>query len=212
MLPETPQGRILADWDLRYTADSKGAFLFEAFYDALCLEVFGRNGLGEEVARYLSRQTGIFCDFYWNFDRILLSEDSAWFGGEDRETLYRRAASEALQVEPQPWGKVRRVRMNHLMFGGKLPAWLGFDRGPITMIGNRATIHQGQIYRAANRTTTFSPSLRMVTDMATEEVYSNLAGGPSDRRFSRWYCSGLKGWIKGEYKTLRTDGPRRRFR
>jgi penicillin amidase len=97
------------------------------------------------------------------------------------------------------------------MFGGKLPAWFGFDRGPITIIGNRATIHQGQIYRAANRTTTFCPSFRMVTDLATEEVHSNLAGGPSDRRFSRWYCSGLKGWIKGEYKTLRSDGPRRRF-
>jgi penicillin amidase len=211
LLPDTPQGRILADWDLRYTGNSEGAFLFEAFYDALCLEVFGRSGLGEKVAQYLSRETGIFCDFYWNFDRILLSEDSAWFGGEDRETLYRRVASEALQAEPRPWGKVRRVRMSHLMFGGKLPAWFGFDRGPITIIGNRATIHQGQIYRAANRTTTFCPSFRMVTDLATEEVHSNLAGGPSDRRFSRWYCSGLKGWIKGEYKTLRSDGPRRRF-
>jgi penicillin amidase len=51
----------------------------------------------------------------------------------------------------------------------------------------------------------------MVTDLATDEVHSNLAGGPSDRRFSKWYCSGLKGWIRGEYKTLRADGLRRKF-
>jgi penicillin amidase len=102
--------------------------------------------------------------------------------------------------------------MSHLLLGGKLPAYLGFDRGPITILGNRATIHQGQIYRAGNRTTTFCPSFRMVTDLSTEEIHSNLAGGPSDRRFSKWYCSGLKDWIKGDYKTVRpADGPRKKF-
>jgi len=206
MLPDTPQGRILRDWDLCYSADSKGAFLFEEFYKALYGQVFGRHGFGEAVTDYLTNETGMFCDFYHNFDRVLLSGDSVWFEGESREDLYGSAAEEALKVSPRTWGEVRKVMLSHALFGGKLPAFLGFDRGPIVIIGNRATIHQGQVYRSAGRTTTFCPSFRMVMDLSTEEVRSNLAGGPSDRRFSRWYCSDLKNWVAGKYKTVRPEG------
>jgi len=102
--------------------------------------------------------------------------------------------------------------MNHLLLGGKLPRLLGFDRGPITAIGGRATIHQGQIYRSGGRVTTFVPSFRLVTDMATGEVYTNLQGGPSDRRFSRWYCSDLKNWLSGRYKTVSSEKNQKRLR
>ena len=70
------------------------------------------------------------------------------------------------------------------------------------MIGGRATIHQGQIYRSGNRTTTFVPSYRFVTDLAEDACYTNMAGGPSDRRFSKWYCSDTKRWLAGEYKKV----------
>ena len=33
LLPKTENGRILADWDLKYDADSLGATLFEYVYD-----------------------------------------------------------------------------------------------------------------------------------------------------------------------------------
>jgi penicillin amidase len=211
LLPDTPQGRILKDWDLRYSADSQGAFLFEEFYKALNQKVFGKNGLGEKVTEYLAQETGTFSDFYANFDRVLLSEHSAWFGRESREELYRRVAQQALGVTARPWGEVRRVTMSHILFGGKVPSWLGFDRGPITILGSRATIHQGQIYRSGNRTTTFCPSFRMVTDLSREEVCTNLAGGPTDRRFSRWYCSDLKNWASGRTKTVRPEGKRKKF-
>jgi penicillin G amidase len=95
--------------------------------------------------------------------------------------------------------------LENIFFGGKLPRFLGFDRGPITLIGDLATPHQGQIYESAGRKTTFAPSYRMVTDLATDEIHTNLAGGPSDRRFSKWYCSDLDNWINGRYKTLRPD-------
>ncbi len=202
LLPDTKQGSILRDWDLSYTVDSEGAFLFEEFDTQLRREVFGKRGVGEGVIDYLSEETGIFIDFYPNFDRILLDEESVWFDGESRENLYRRVAAQALSVELQTWGKDRKVMLNHILFGGKLPAFLGFDRGPITMIGGRAIVHQGQIYRSANRITTFSPSFRIVSDLATDECYSNMAGGPSDRRFSKWYCSDLENWLTGKYKIL----------
>ncbi len=94
--------------------------------------------------------------------------------------------------------------MRHLLFGGKLPLWLGFDR-ELEIPGNRATVHQGQIYRGGGRETSFAPSLRFITDLATDEIHISLAGGPSDRRFSKWYASGVADWVAGRYKTL--SGP-----
>ena len=203
LLPDTPQGKILREWDYRYNPESEGAFLFEQFYQALLQEVFGKNGFGKEAAGFLAKETGIFVDFFDNVDRILLSEKSAWFGGENREELFRRIAEDALKVAPTPWGAVNRIKLTHLILGEKLPGVAGFDRGPIPLRGGRATPHQGQIYKSAGRVTSFTPSFRMVADLATDEVHTNLAGGPSDRRFSRWYCSDLENWLNGKYKTLK---------
>ncbi len=211
LLPDAPAARILAEWDLRYDAGSKGATLFEAFYKALHREVFGRQGLGESALAFLEEETGTFADFYFNFDRVLLAEQSAWFSGLPREEIYRKAAAAALAVRPGPWGETRKVMLSHILFGGKLPSWLGFDRGPITIPGSRATVHQGQIYRSGGRITTFCPSYRFVTDLSRDEARTNLAGGPSDRRFSRWYCSDLQNWIRSRYKTLRPEGARGKF-
>ena len=92
--------------------------------------------------------------------------------------------------------------MKNIVFDGKIPKFLGFDRGPITIIGSLATPHQGQIFESAGRLTTFAPSYRMVSDLSTDEIHTNLAGGPSDRRFSKWYCSDLENWRNGKYKKI----------
>ncbi len=202
LLPDTSPGKILREWDCRYNPESPGAFLFEKFYGMLRHEVFGKNGFGVAAVDFLANESGAFVDFYDNFDRVLLSENSAWFGRESRESLYRRVAAEALQVTPKTWGEGNQIKLKHLILGEKLPVAAGFDRGPIILRGGRATPHQGQIYKSAGRVTSFTPSFRMVTDLAQDEVHSNLAGGPSDRRFSKWYCADLENWLKGEYKTL----------
>ncbi|MFH1982098.1 MAG: penicillin acylase family protein [Pseudomonadota bacterium] len=205
LLPDTEPGRILGDWDLCYDAESTGAFLFEAVYSALYREVFGVSGIGTAVIDFLAAETGLFVDFYLAFDTVLLSASSPWFGGRSREQVYRAALSSGLSADIRPWGETRQFTMTHIFFGGKLPGWLGFDYGPVTGIGNRATIHQGQIYRSADRATTFFASLRMVSDLAEACTHTNLAGGPSDRRFSRWYTTDIANWLTGKYKRL---GPR----
>ena len=205
LLPDTPQGKILKEWDLKYTAESKGAFLFEQVYTELYKEVFGQAHIGEQVVDFLKTESGIFVDFYDCFDRVLLSEKSTWFNGRTREEIYKQAAEQALTVQPKEWQDVQKFTMTNILFGGKLPVFLGFDRGPVVAVGGRATIHQGQIYRSAGRDTTFLPSLRIVTDFATDEIFTNLIGGPSDRRFSKWYCSDLDNWISGKYKKISPD-------
>lgn len=205
LLPDSKQGEILKSWNYEYDADSKGAFLFEVLYHGLYKEVFGKNGVGEGVIEYLDSETGLFIDFYQNFDKILLAEKSAWFNGKTREELYENVVRKYLDIEPQHWAENRKILFKNILFDGKLPRFLGFDKGPIPLIGGRATIHQGQIYRSADRMTTFSPSFRTVTDFAKEETYTNMAGGPCDRRFSKWYTSDLQNWLNGSYKTVRVD-------
>ena len=209
LLPDTPQAEILKNWDFKYSADSKGAFLFDRFYKELYLQVFGKNGFGNETVEHIDKQTGIFNDFYINFDRILLSEKSLWFGNNSREDLYQKAAEKALKSQVEQWGNTRQVIMKNILFDGKLPKFLGFDRGPITIIGNLATPHQGQIFENAGRQTTFAPGLRMVIDLATDEINTNMAGGPSDRRFSKWYCSDLENWTSGKYKTISANAEKK---
>lgn len=211
ILPDSPAGRLLRDWDHRYAPESRGATLFEAFYRALFAEVFGAV-LGSEIVAHLQGETGIFVDFYGNFDAVLLSEDSPWFGGRSREELFRAAFDRAAgewrwedgsgEGGPPPWGEVNQITLRHILLGGKLPSWLGFDRGPVPLRGGRATPHQGQVYRSGGRETSFGPSLRFFTDLGEDVIHTVLAGGPSDRRFSRYYVSDLAAWRRGDYKLI----------
>ncbi|WP_372679916.1 penicillin acylase family protein [Desulfosarcina sp.] len=203
LLPDTDNGRVLKAWDLRYHADSTGAMLFESVYRAIIDVVFGDHGFGREVVNHILSETSLFNDYYANLDRILEKQSSAWFDGQTREALFKQGVNEGLRVDPKTYGSSRSIILAHLLFGGRLPRFFGFDYGPITLPGCRATIPQGQIFKNAGRLTTFSPTYRFVADLATDEIHTNIAGGPSDRPFSRWYICDLKNWYEGNYKVLR---------
>jgi penicillin amidase len=207
LLPKSANGNLLRGWDCRYDADSKGAFLFEMFYRQLLVDVFGAV-CGDDALRYLTGETGVVADFYANFDEVLLRDSSVWYRGEAREVVWTRVANRALQGEVKTWGSQQRVSMKHLILGGRYPTWFGFDRGPLTIVGGRATIHQGQIYKSSGRETTFAPSYRFVTALNESVSHTALAGGPSDRRFSRWYVSDLENWKAGWLKELKPFGGR----
>jgi penicillin G amidase len=203
LLPDTENGRTLKAWNLRYHADSIGAMLFESVYRAIVDVVFGDHGFGREVLDHLFSETSLFNDYYANLDRILEKRASAWFGGQSRENLFKLGIDEGLDVEPDSYGSTRSITLSHLLFGGQMPRFLGFDYGPLILPGCRATITQGQLFKNAGRVATFSPAYRFITDLATDEVHTNLAGGPSDRRFSRWYVNDLTNWYEGNYKILK---------
>jgi len=202
LLPDTDNGRILREWECFYTPDSRGATLFESVYLAILKTVFGDNGMGREVVEWVMNETGLFNDYYGNFDEILMDSRSAWFEGRPRDVLFKQAIEEGLSAEPEAYGKTRMVTLSHLLVGGKLPPFLGFDYGPIRLPGGRATVPQGQIFKSAGRVTTFSPSYRMIADLAEQSLHTNIAGGSSDRRFSRWYMKDMENWLKGVYKVL----------
>lgn len=207
--------KVLKDWDCEYREDSAGASLFEQFYAALRMEVFGKSasGVGPDVLCHLSEQTGVFIDFYQNFDKILLNPRSAWYrqpgnnepesGQPTQQEAFVNAFNSVKQsFEAKPWKEVNVICFKNILFQGKLPAFTGFDSGPIAVIGGRATPHQGQLYTSAGRETSFGPSVRIVADMGDPFLHTCLAGGPSDNRFSGWYMNELEDWRKGIYKLL----------
>ncbi len=201
LLPDSDAGNLLKQWDLCYDIESKGATMFEMIYRNLYFEVFG-EAMGLDLIDFLKNQSGIFIDFYANFDRILLSDTSEWFLGRERVEIYKKAISSALKMEPKRWGDVNNITLTNMLLGGKFPKFMGFDKGPFPIRGGRATVHQGQVYKNAGRSTSFAPSYRLITDMSENTVYTNLAGGVSDRRFSKLYNNDFTNWMDGNYKKI----------
>lgn len=201
-IPDTKAGLILKTWDMKYTEGSVAASIFENIYISLLKIVFGAGGSGNETFDYLMKETSIFTDYYGNFDRILLKSDSVWFRQRSRESCVIEAVNTGLSMPAAAYGKTRKVTMAHLLFGGKFPAFFGFDK-VISLPGGRATVTQGQIFRSGGRTTTFSPSYRFIADMSKNEIHTNMPGGVRDRRFSVLYLSDLKNWMAGIYKVLK---------
>ncbi len=203
-LPDSVKGEILKTWDYTYNPASVAPTLFEGIYLELLRKIFGANGFGEEVVDYMLNETALFADYHWYFDRIILNENSIWFRNKSRDEIVGEAVTDALKKTPAiPYGETREIFFRHLLFGGRLPPFLGFDYGPVQLPGGRATVTQGQIFKSGGRVTTFSPSWRFITDMGKDEIYTNLPGGTTDRRFSLWYTNDIKNWLTGIYKVLK---------
>lgn len=202
-LPDTEAGRLLSGWDCRYERDSKAALLFERFYAELIEIVIGRHLLGPAVVRHLSNVTAFFSTYYGHVDPILLEPPPDLCAGRTRDALYAEAFGKADAAGPGL--EQNELVLTHLLFAGRLPAWTGFDRGPIHLPGGRATPLQAQFYHIGSRAGCLAPSIRIIADLGADELLTNLPGGPSDRRFSRWYCSGFAGWQNGDYKRLRAS-------
>lgn len=195
--------RVLA-WDGSYADDSHETSWFEAFYTGLVVRVLGSR-CGEESVRHILDETELPAHYFHFFDGVLLDPDSGWFGDGGRDAAFRAAAEDALPALAEPWGTRHQIVMSHPLLA-KLPGWLGFSHGPITLRGGRATVHQGQLMRVHDRAVAVGPSYRFIADLGTAGAQTSLPGGPSDRRFSPWYTSGVDDWHEGRLKALGPNG------
>jgi len=212
-LPDGPLKERLTAWDLRYAPESMEATLFQRLYRNVILETFGESrlregGLGWRRVLYLCSRVGYSTMVLTAVDRILLKEQSSWWRGRDKGELIRRAAARLELERELPWGKFNAFRMINRFFeqahGGRM---LGFKSGELPMPGCHATPFQGHLLRAANREETFAPSYHFVTDLASDEAWTNLPGGPSESRFSKWYRSDVGRWFAGEFKRVAPHQP-----
>ena len=201
LLPEGQQADALRDWDCSYGWDSTGAYMFECFYRGVIEEVFGA-ACGSDVVAFMLDETGVVAGFYDDLDRVLLDPSSAWYGSLQRDEVFARVAARVLRDPAKRWADHQRFTLTHVVFGGRLPRWTGFDVGPVPLRGTRATIHQGQIFGSAGRRVTVAPSYRLVADLEEGAAHTVLPGGSSERRSSRWYASGIGDWLAGGLKRL----------
>ena len=197
LLPDSENGDILRAWNCCYDADSLGATLFERIYRELVVHVFGDQALGADVVTHILDGTSVFNMLHGHFDRILLSETSAWFGDLSREELYAMAIERGLKENAIPHGEASKLYVEHLFFRGNLPRFLGFDY-PLSHIGSRSTVAQAGVFKGGS----FAATLRMICDFSEDVVHAHVAGGASDRRFSKYYTSGLAEWERGDYSVL----------
>ncbi|GAB6090509.1 penicillin acylase family protein [Spirochaeta dissipatitropha] len=201
LLPDHPNAVHLRDWNCCYSPESVGAVYFERFYCRIIEYMFFTRQMGGDVFSHLWDESGLFVTLHGHFDAVILAESSSWCSEEERRDWIRQALRESLSQPPIQMQKFRRSVMRHVLFGSVLPSWLGFDHGPVHFPGSRATVNQGQFYRSGGMDTSFCPSLRLITDMQSDTVHTNLAGGISDRRFSSLYLKGLDLYLQGKLKT-----------
>ncbi|MCG8584239.1 MAG: penicillin acylase family protein, partial [Pirellulales bacterium] len=206
-MPDGPIKEQLAAWDHRYNPESVEATIFTRLYRNVLLEIFGHEkGIGWLRMLYLCTRVGYSTMVLSLIDRMLAKEHSGWWARHGKGKCIHRAAK-ALELRKfVPWSETNAFHFVNRFFSPKrVGRVLGFHSPKIAMPGCAATLFQGHLLRAATRETTFAPSYHFVTDLGTHHAHTNLPGGPSESRFSRYYRNDIPLWCSGEYKVLRVE-------
>jgi penicillin amidase len=225
-LPHLPEGEIkerLSKWDNSYGPASADATLFQKLYRNVLLEIFGEaphregGGIGWRRMLYLSSRFGFSMMVLTAIDRLLAQENSRWWMDRDKGEMILRAAEKLIAERAtdakargsadMAWGEFNSFHfVNRFISGERMGRVLGFHTGKLPMPGCHATPFQGHLLTTTKRETTFAPSYHFVTDLGTDEAWTNLPGGPSESRFSPYYKSDIALWQAGKYKRLTVSG------
>jgi penicillin amidase len=208
---EHPLAQQLAGWDLRYNAESRGAFLFEHWYRALLKEVYGQQ-IGNGWDLLIKGPT--FINFFVYLDRLILeynaTDDDILWQGRSREQLFSQVYDKVIhklvdknQTETT-YGEWHTFTMSNQFYKAILPdqlaTLLGIHHGPYPFEGSRATPQQAQKFAQGKLETTFAASYRFVSDLATKVTHTVVPGGPSDNILSSLYSNEIKAYLKYSYK------------
>ena len=202
-LPEGEAADPLRDWDFRYDLDSRGAVLFEKLYRAIIEEVL-QSIPGQSRNSIISLEDVVFRDYFANFDQIFFTKNSAWFQYRSREECIQAAMERVFGQGGDPertWRTENTLKFTHILFP-RMPSFFKFGYGPVQLPGGRATPLQGQIHQGLYHQSGYFPLYRMTADLSVSFLRTSLAGGPSERRFSRWLHSDIERWTRGESKEL----------
>ena len=212
LLPHLPDGEIksrLSDWNYSFDIESVEAVWFQRLYINLIFEVFGHEkAIGWRRVIYLCTRGGYSNMIMTLADRVILDDQSIWWHGRDRGELVHKAYERTAEQPEMKWGDFNHFHFADRFFGRRrVGRLLGFDSPKQPMPGCSATPFQGHVFQTAKNEQTFAPSYHFIAEMNTREAWTNLPGGPSESRFSRYYKSDVERWQKGEYKRLSPDAP-----
>jgi penicillin amidase len=204
-LTDSPLYERLTQWDCRYDPSSREAVLFHRLYINVMVEWLGtETGVGWRRMVYLCTRVGYSLMLVHTADRMLLDGNASPWKRDLGEVVRRAAARTLAELQHDvPWSEVNGFHFADRFFGGRQVGRLfGFDSRRYPMPGNHATPFQGHVLQTATRESTFAPSYHFVTDLGVDDAWTNLPGGPSESRFSKWYKNDIARWFSGEYKRL----------
>ena len=207
LIPEGPLRGRLSNWDCRYNPESTDAALFQQFYVNVMMEMLGAEGaIGWRRMVHLATRAGYSSMILTAADRLLLHPELDWWKTRSLSGMVERAAKKVEQSAEIPWSEMNHFQFLDRFFGRTaVGRMLGYQSRRVAMPGTNATPFQGHVCQTATRTQTFAPSYHFVTDMHMDEAWTNLPGGPSESRFSRYYRNDLLLWLRGQYKRLLPD-------
>lgn len=195
-------GRLLAQWDRRYTPDNQRAVLFENAMRELARAVWDELRDPGAPARGGDPRPS---------DIILLEllEDSAsvWWDVretpfvERRDAIIRASLERGLDTtiarhgDPDAggwrWSGIQQARVRHLA------SIQGFNAAPVAVQGGPSTLSP------SSGQGTFGASWRMVVELGPEvRGWGTYPGGQSGNPLSDRYSDRLGGWARGELDTL----------
>jgi len=136
-------------------------------------------------------------------DDLLCREKTLWWREREKGDLIRRAAERVQDEAARPWGEMNSFHFANRFFEkSHIGRLLGFHSDVMPLPGCQATPFQGHLLTTATRESTFAPSYHFVTDLGTDEAWTNLPGGASESRFSKWYRNDIIRWATGELRRL----------
>jgi penicillin amidase len=142
-------------------------------------------------------------------DKLLVQDESQWWRDRDKVSLIRRAAERLAGEKEQPWSAINAFQFtNRFVESRFVGRAFGFHSREMALPGCYATVFQGHLLRAARREASFAPSYHFVTDLATDEAWTNLPGGPSESRVSGYYKNDIPRWRSAQYKRLAVEPSR----
>jgi penicillin amidase len=204
---------LLRDWDGEVGSESPAACIFELFVAEMCvrvarvkapkswLAVVGETGLGEgSLSLFADRRVA-------HLIRLLRTQPDGWFASWPGELLDALAmVVRKLRREVGPgsafwaWGHLRRLRLDHPLFGKH--RWLGpaFDIGPVPCGGDCNTISQAGARPAHPTDFTHNMcNLRTVFDLSDlGKSRFVLCGGQSGNPCSPHFQDQFPLWREGE--------------
>jgi penicillin amidase len=200
---------ILSEWDLAAGADSRGALLYEVFYEKLMENVF-HHQLGDELYEEFSRSSRLA----WNaMDRVIERGDSLFFADEatgrkdSLEDLAARSLFSAMSFlkdrlgnvsSTWTWGRLHQVTFEH-PFGKKRYFQRWFNIGPNSVGGDGKTVFKEEFRHGTDFQVLVGPAMRQVVPVGFRpKARSVITTGASGHFFERHYRDQSDLWLSGK--------------
>lgn len=190
-----PVRQALQTWDLCYDAQSLGAHAFSLCYDAVVQSLAPQ--LGGAAWRTLVQTTETKVWWCRALDDFLGAAQT-WHLDAPWAQQLRGALKQVGSTPCEPWGRVQRVAMPHMLYG-LLPY---VSRGSRPLVGSIATVSQGNLVPAGAGTVAVAPAFRMVCDLGDDALYCAMPGGIDDSPWHHSYAQWLEPYAAGAYHRL----------